>query len=41
MALPQSDLEALQEHVSTVESVLHSLQDSIQGKRQSHVSMHI
>ena len=38
MAVPQHDLEALQEHVSTVEGVLHSLQDSIQGESQSHVS---
>ena len=37
-ALPQCDLEALQEHISTVEGVLHSLQDSIQGESQSRVS---
>ncbi len=40
MALPQCDLEALQEHISTVEGVLHSLQDSIQGESQSRVSFY-
>ena len=38
IAQAQIDLQALQKHVSTVETALRSLQDGMQGEYQSHVS---
>lgn len=39
MAQAQSDLQLLQEHVSTIETALCSLQDGIQGESQSCLLM--